>query len=436
VKKSCTEAVPEPRARSIPPRIRGAAGGSRRGPLRVAVIWAALGATVLCLLSAHGESQSEAIRNRQRELESLRKEIGSNRSKIEELRKKEADLSKLSGTLEKDRALTRKYLGQLEIQEAALRHDLAERQAELTAKETEAEHAANRLKKRLLRYSKLRRVTGAELLFSSTSFNQLFARSQFLARLIHQDRLDLGALSQEREEIARSTAILNSRRRGIAALQDEQRREAARLQQEDRKTQRELAGVQDERERHEQRLQELEASQTAIRDIIAKLERDRAREPGPGGTREFGGTLEGLRGRLLWPVEGRVLAEFGYEIHPKYKTRVPMNGIVIAAPEGTPIRAVAPGRVEFVDWYPGYGRTIILNHGSGYYSLYAHASEVLVARGAEVRAGQEIARVGDTDSIRGPCLHFEVRRGVDALDPRDWLQPRAGRPPAGSASKR
>ena len=116
------------------------------------------------------------------------------------------------------------------------------------------------------------------------------------------------------------------------------------------------------------------------------------------------------------------VAEFGFEVHPKYGTKVPQNGIVVAAPLGTEIEATAEGVVEFVDWYDGYGRTVILNHGGGYYSLYAHASAVLVRRGDRVSAGDVIAKVGDTDSIRGSCLHFELRHSEEALNPRQWLR--------------
>jgi murein hydrolase activator len=109
-------------------------------------------------------------------------------------------------------------------------------------------------------------------------------------------------------------------------------------------------------------------------------------------------------------------------VHPRYGTRVPQNGIDITAPLGTPVRAVAAGSVVYVDWLPGYGRTVILDHGGGFYTLYAHASSVAVHRGDRVVEGQTIAGVGDTDSIRGPCLHFEVRQGEKALNPREWLE--------------
>ena len=99
------------------------------------------------------------------------------------------------------------------------------------------------------------------------------------------------------------------------------------------------------------------------------------------------------------------------------------NGIDIKATPGETIRAVAKGRVDFVSQdYGSYGEMLILNHGSGYYTLYAHCSDILVSRGAEIAAGQAIAKAGDTGSLKGTILHFEVRKGRASLDPLGWLR--------------
>jgi septal ring factor EnvC (AmiA/AmiB activator) len=78
--------------------------------------------------------------------------------------------------------------------------------------------------------------------------------------------------------------------------------------------------------------------------------------------------------------------------------------------------------VEFVSWIDGYGKCVILNHGGGYYTLYAHASEITVPVGKEVAAGETIGRVGDTGSTTGTVLHFEIRRGKEALNPLEWFR--------------
>ena len=109
-------------------------------------------------------------------------------------------------------------------------------------------------------------------------------------------------------------------------------------------------------------------------------------------------------------------------VNPRYGTQVLQKGIEIAAAEGTPVRAVSGGRVVYAGWLEGYGNTIVLDHGNDFFTLYAHASQILVRQGADVSAGSEIARVGSTDALDGPGLYFEIRQGAEARDPLEWLE--------------
>ena len=115
---------------------------------------------------------------------------------------------------------------------------------------------------------------------------------------------------------------------------------------------------------------------------------------------------------------------FGKSLHPVYGTAVINNGIDIRAPRGTPIQAVEAGTVQFVDWYGAYGKTVILDHRGGHYSIYSHLEDVRVEKGAKVGRGDMIGTVGDTGSLDGPKLHFEIRKGGKAVDPITWLRKR------------
>lgn len=355
-----------------------------------------------------------------RELEQLKAEIEQNRRRITELSSKEKDLAERRERLKRDQALTRRYVNELEAEDQVLRGDLADRQTSFLDKSLETEAAADRLKGRLRRFSKLRRVHAAELLLSSRSFNELFARAQFVARWVERDRLDLLALGQERDRISEEAALLDRRRRGLETLQAEKRKEEVRLREQAALTQDKISDVQAEKRRHETRIKELRKTESAIRTMLARLAQEAKSKKAKGGKQPG---LAPLRGALLWPTNGEILTRFGYEVHPIYGTRVPMNGVEIRAEAGASIRAALGGTAQFVGWLSGYGNTVILDHGDGWFTLYAHASEILVARGAKVAAGVTIARVGDTDSLRGACLHFEVRHDEEALDPLDWLKP-------------
>ena len=129
-------------------------------------------------------------------------------------------------------------------------------------------------------------------------------------------------------------------------------------------------------------------------------------------------------------MRGTVVGRFGPEVHPKWGTTTMNNGIDIQAAMGTPVHAVAKGRVEYTsEDYAGYGQIVILNHGDGYYTLYAHLSEILVEIGASVESGQIIGRVGDTGSLKGPCSTSKFARAAALSIRSSGSSDRASRAP-------
>jgi murein DD-endopeptidase MepM/ murein hydrolase activator NlpD len=188
-----------------------------------------------------------------------------------------------------------------------------------------------------------------------------------------------------------------------------------------------LAKVRDERAYHERMVGELtEASrrlEAFIRDLQAK-QRRLAKVPPSRAPDTPGVGFGALRGRLPWPTDGRIVTGFGTQVHPRFGTRTQRNGVDIEAVEGTEVAAVFPGTVVYTGWFKGYGNLIILDHGSDYYTLYAHVSEIRVKEGDDVRQGQRIGTVGDTGSLAGPRLYFEVRYQGRPQDPEQWLRQR------------
>ena len=129
-----------------------------------------------------------------------------------------------------------------------------------------------------------------------------------------------------------------------------------------------------------------------------------------------------FQGLLDWPAAGSVRAGFGTVVHPRFKTEVPHPGWDIDAREGAPIRAVFDGAVIYAAWLHGYGLTAILDHGEGLLSVYAHAAVLIVEEGERVHRGQSLGRVGETGSLRGPYLYFELRQDGRPIDPATWLR--------------
>jgi septal ring factor EnvC (AmiA/AmiB activator) len=120
-------------------------------------------------------------------------------------------------------------------------------------------------------------------------------------------------------------------------------------------------------------------------------------------------------------VDAAIVREFGRVVDREFKTQTFQSGVVFGAPAGAPVRAVAAGRVRYAGWFQGYGRLVILDHGGGYYTVSGHLAELAVGVGDAVASGAPIGTVGDSGSLSGPRLYFEIRRGGEALDPREWL---------------
>jgi murein hydrolase activator len=223
------------------------------------------------------------------------------------------------------------------------------------------------------------------------------------------------AAARARRELVELRSAVDDERAQVTA-QAERRRALLSETREDRATHERLAGELTEAARRLEALVRGLARRAPAQRAVARAIPAPAPGPAVGLGRE--------RGQLPWPAEGRVVTGFGREAHPRFGTETVRSGIDIEAPEGAPIRAVATGTVAYRGWLKGYGNLLVLDHGDGYYTLYAHASQILVDEGDQVKGGELVGRVGETGSVEGPRLHFEVRYQSRAEDPQLWLRRR------------
>ena len=285
-----------------------------------------------------------------------------------------------------------------------------------------------RLARRLRNLYKFGAARELEFLLSPRSFAQLLARWDFLVMIAEQDRILLQDVQ------ARKEAVETNKQRLEINLSETERNARRTTRENDRlATLRQLRAstvttIKSQRETYEAAAAELENTARAIQRLLTQLERRRqqesaheraqGREPQP-----YTGDFARGQGQLDWPLRGSLVGRFGPERHPKWGTVTINNGIDIETEIGTPVRSVAKGRVDYTsEDFGTYGQMIIVNHGDGYYTLYGHLSEIGVSVGQEVAAGQVIGNSGDSGSLKGPVLHFEVRKGGTSLDPEQWLR--------------
>ncbi len=177
-----------------------------------------------------------------------------------------------------------------------------------------------------------------------------------------------------------------------------------------------LTNLQTEARSRQASLARLRSQQADLEQLLREL----ARAVPPSAPSDDRSGFGRMRGRLEWPVSGRVVASFG----EMRASGVDWDGMVVATARASPVRAVAAGRVIYADWLPGLGLLTIVDHGSGYLSLYGYNDQLRRSAGESVAAGDVIASAGDTGGRPEPQLYFEIRRSGKPIDPRPWFRQR------------
>lgn len=142
----------------------------------------------------------------------------------------------------------------------------------------------------------------------------------------------------------------------------------------------------------------------------------------PGSSIQKGASFADFKGKLEMPVKGKIISKFGIAQNYDSHSFTFRSGIDIKADRGEPVRSVFKGRIIFAQWLKGYGNIIIIDHGDNYYTLYAHVDEIFKKKGSLIDRGDVIATAGDTGSMKGTCLHFEVRFHGKPVNPVKWLK--------------
>jgi septal ring factor EnvC (AmiA/AmiB activator) len=233
--------------------------------------------------------------------------------------------------------------------------------------------------------------------------------------LARRDALRIGAWRASIRELGAERQALDALRTSLSAERKDGERLAATLESARRARASAVERIRGDRAQHDRAIGELEAAAEGLARVLDGV-----------GDATMSTTIDvrAFRGLLDWPAEGKVAARFGPVVHPRFKTTLPHPGWDIAAPEGSPFRSVFEGRVAYAAMLHGYGLTVVVDHGQGVASVYAHAAVLVVAPGEPVARGQELGRIGDSGSLRGPHLYFEIREGGKASDPAHWLRSR------------
>ncbi len=361
-----------------------------------------------CAVLLGGAARAQDVRQ---ERSDIHRRLQERKAELEALRSQKVSVLELLELSQKmaDASSRRAKLLEVELKGVQRRAALAKEQEALARQEVEAR--LSELSPRLLAMYRLRRRAPLDVLLTARDFAALIWRSRAMRTLLSRD---LSLLSDARRAVGYQRRAL--RQADFLQQWMGSRLEALRAETAEAETRRAefsdlLSFVRAEASQSSRVIKELERAERQLSTLIEQLETT--------ATSGFGA----LRGKLPLPTHGVIEVGFGKVVNPRFNTVTVQKGVDIRAVQGMPVRAVAGGKVAFAGWLRGYGNLVIVDHGDGFHTLVAHLADISCAVGDPILGGDDLGTVGDTGSLKGAYLYFEIRQRGLAVDPALWIAP-------------
>jgi septal ring factor EnvC (AmiA/AmiB activator) len=304
---------------------------------------------------------------------------------------------------------------------------MEETQAELDATQLRLRDRSASMRQRLRSIYKRGPLHTVRVLLTADNFSDLLNRYKYLNLLALYDRKVLAEVGQlERLLNAQETQFAQTFTQ-LENVRLEKERELAELRRLETRSRGALDQYRQQETRVADAISEAERAETRLNSVIASLEERRRASANAGTSPDAISTRE--LGTLNWPVDGNVIYRYGPVRKPNGITLI-NKGIGIAAPVGTPVRAIEAGDVVLARPFEGYGRTVMISHGGGYYTLYMYLQSIVVQENQRVTATDVVGTVGGEDTPEGAHLYFQVHAPVrgeapEPVDPLSWLRSRS-----------
>lgn len=380
------------------------------------ILWSGTGA----VSGAKEPSQSpiaETLEEKQRILKQLKQEIDEKRHATEGLTVEEQSLLQLVEDL--DRRLVRLHREHDTINKALKKKDqqLYRIDQEISELRTRLRDQRSAVLARLRRLYMEGRFGYVKALLGSTNQIQVQRRMDYLSAISQKEYDLIERYRADRERLEHVKGQRAGAREDLRTDKDAIEQNLLEIQEIKGEKRLLLANVSRRKAAEQLALEELEQSKRDVDGRIQKLLKQLEQRQAESRIRP----QRHSQGSLPWPADGEVISFFGHQKHPTFDTYVQRKGIEIRTKEGSAIRAVSAGTVAYADWLKGYGLVLILDHGNGFFSLYAHASTLMVEEGDTVKIGQVVGETGQTGMAGENVLYFELRKGTEPVDPIVWL---------------
>ena len=353
------------------------------------------------------------IQRERRELERIKSKLRAESEKVEKETKREKSIWGQLGIINKKLNASQRELRGHEKNLKNTNNKLKKIKSKLIKNSEKIKTRKKILQKRLRVIYREGELSYIRIIFSASDANDFFQRLKYMkiiadfdAELISQYKFDIENLTTTKKKLQKTA-------KKVAFYKNASQKKKNEILITKRKKQAFLNKIRTRKSIYEKTKRELLEASKELSSLIAVLEKSYFEEKNL--------TFHKRKGFLPWPVKGKVISSYGKVKNKRFKTFFFNKGIEIAAPVGKKVRAIHSGEVLYSGNLRGYGLMIILGHGKGFYSLYAHLSKSLVKKGDRVVKSQVFAQTGDSDSINGPSLYFEIRNKRIPENPLKWL---------------
>lgn len=331
---------------------------------------------------------------------------------LRSVHRKERDILGQLERLEKDVAEKKEEIRKISGKIGKVSEEIRAGQERITELNQSSVAVRKTLEKRLVAFYKFGRSGYVRLLANSTSLQEFQKAVKYIKVLMHQDQEMLHTLGRQMNQVEDELRRLNENRSALEALRKAKDKGMVLLEKSIEKKVLLLMRVHREKEFYAKAVEELKGATHALNDTVMHLGKEEREESlAPGFAR--------MKGRAPLPLHGRIVAARRLSKSNPFMHR---KGVYITGSRGEEVRSVFPGRVDFSGWFRGYGQLMIINHGSRYFTIFAHLDRRLKEKGEMVSGGEAVGIAGNPGWAEGPGVYFEIRRGREHLDAKTWLK--------------
>lgn len=354
---------------------------------------------------------ADELEEQQRKLQDVSRQINQQQKKINQVKNEENTILGQLQRLEQSISEAESEIEALAARIDFLQESISQNEKEIKELEEELAYQTGILSERLVFIYEKGDVSYLEVLLSSIDIKDFLIRYDMLSIIVNQDMELIEIINKKKEELDNRKKELESQKKELEKIQESQVSKKAELDSQLKQREDMLSSTRQERDTYERAVKELEKTSRELESMIRNIQ--------TGGSNEQLGS-----GIYTWPTPGysRISSNYGMRWHPILKENRMHTGVDIAAPMGAKIVAADSGTVIFAGWSGGYGQVIIIDHGGGISTLYAHQSTLLAGKGTAVAKGQQIGKVGSTGWSTGPHLHFEVRINGKYTNPLSYIK--------------